>query len=370
MVCAGGGVWNRAQALGNGVVAEVRPAGRQLVLEVTNEGRKRVLQIVLSLGSESEMREIGQAVLTILPDQSLSLLLDGLSWNSGSENRYVLAVYEISGVNERTGRSLIIYRHATLRQNSDPAPGNRLALNPIQRNGRTTESSDLSITRPETSPQPIRQFETFVPPPPVQLQAQLLSNPGNPVGAILSIDLQAERPIEKATLEISYRKYRDSKPVNIERNLNLGFELPDNFADDEGEPSVHYRLLDRDRSLLIEGDLPVSGLTEVEQIGLKDLQTDQPSYRPGDQVRITIFTEGSTRHGINIELAIRNERGEFFHRDQRLIPPNGQDQAPIFIFLIPASIKGPLTIEYQLLDPRQGRLHDAGQRELVIREEM
>lgn len=365
------------QARRESLVAELRPAGRQLVLELSHEGRENSpasqLQIEIALGSETEMRDVGQATLTMPPNQSLSLLLAGLSWNSAGENSYLLTIYEIRG----PSRQLILYRHAVLRPSSDPPPTSSISLAPPRsRRGSTTQPAGRSGTgtsgpgRPETPLATAPRYENFTPPAPIQLQAQLLSNPGNPTGAILSIDLFAERPLLKANLEISLRHHRASQPVNLERQLNLSFELPENFAEGDAEPTVHYRLLDRDRHPLLEGDLPLTSLMATDQVGLLDLQTDQPSYRAGEQVRVTLLIEGSSRQGLKIDLAVRDEKGQYFHRDQRQTGPGNTDPAPFFIFTLPAVIKGPVTIEYQLLDPQQGRLYDAGQRELVVREEM
>jgi hypothetical protein len=379
IITAGGGNSNQAQTVPQGIVAEIRPAGRQLVLELSREGGRRgqtgPLQIVLSLGSESEMREVGQATLSSWPQPAVSLLLNGLSWNSATENTYLLTIYETLSDNANQGRGtvrrLILYRHATLRPNSDPPPTTVLSLSPpasrsTKKNLQiNTQVAPAAEGQAETTP----RYQNFTPPPPVQLQAQLLSSPGSPAAAILSVELYAERPLTKATFEISLRNHRASKPVNLERQLNLTFDLPENFAEGDSEPVVHYRLVDRDRLTLLEGDLPVTTLLEGEDVGLRDLQTDQPSYRAGDQVRITLIIEGSSGQGINIELGVRDEKGQYFHRDQRLLPAGNQDQAPTFNFALPPSIKGPVTIEYQLHDPRQGRLYDAGQRELVIRED-
>ncbi|MFM8393073.1 MAG: hypothetical protein ACKOB4_04025, partial [Acidobacteriota bacterium] len=298
-------------------------------------------------------REIGQATLPV-PRQPLSLLLNGFNWNSTTDNTYILTIYETRGAFRR----LILYRHAALRATSEPPPTTTLSLT-------SRGNIHLPTVSIESAPSTAARIESFTPPAPVQLQAQLLSNPG----ATLSIDLYAERPLLKATFEIRLRNHQASKPVNLERQANLTFELPENFADGETEPTVHYRLLDRDRRTILEGDLPLANLLEPDQVGVNDLQTDQPGYRPGEQVRVTLLIEGTARQGINIEIAVRDEKGQYFHRDQRQISAENHDPAPSFTFTLPATIKGPATIEYQLLDPRQGRLQDAGQRELIIREE-
>ncbi|MFN6201361.1 MAG: hypothetical protein ACK496_02635 [Acidobacteriota bacterium] len=365
---AGGVAWGSDgwQIRRESLVAELRPAGRQLALELSHAGRENSpasqLQIEIALGSETEMRDVGQATLTMPPNQSLSLLLTGLSWNSPAENSYLLTVDEVRGPNRR----LILYRHAVLRPSNDPPPTSSLSLTPP----RSRRASTTQPASPEIPLATAPRYENFTPPAPIQLQAQLLSNPGNPTGALLSIDLFAERPLLKANLEISLRNHRASQPVNLERQLNLSFELPENFSEGDAEPTVHYRLLDRDRRPLLEGDLPLSSLMATDQVGLLDLQTDQPSYRAGEQVRVTLLIEGSSRQGLKIDLAVRDEKGQYFHRDQRQTGPGNTDPAPFFIFTLPAVIKGPVTIEYQLLDPQQGRLYDAGQRELIVREEM
>jgi hypothetical protein len=101
-------------------------------------------------------------------------------------------------------------------------------------------------------------------------------------------------------------------------------------------------------------------------VSLIDLQLDQPAYPPGSTVRMILQLEGQPRSAFNIEISLRDGRGQTFHRDQRLILAESSDPNPTFSLPLPADIRGPVTIEYRLLDQHRGRLFDAGERDLPI----
>lgn len=340
------------------ITGEVRAAGAEVVLELSNPGPtdNRVL-VVITLGNDSEMKEAGRASVLIAGSQSAAYRLRGMSnGGSGGGTRpsfYILTIFRETP----TGRRLIFYRHAPLGAASEAPPAEQLTLTAPPRPGRPVQS---------VAPEPPVRYENYVPPAEIQLEAQLLTGPGEPPTAILAFELFSERTLPNGTFEISLDQFRSARPVSSGRQLLVQFPLPADFDRGEKEPVVHYRLSGSDKRVLLEGDLPLAGLLTSDQVSLIDLQLDQPAYAAGSQVRMTLQLEGQPRAGFNIEISLRDAEGQTFHRDRRLMTAESSDPNPTFSLNLPQGIRGPVTIEYRLLDQQRGRLFDAGERDLPI----
>jgi hypothetical protein len=84
------------------------------------------------------------------------------------------------------------------------------------------------------------------------------------------------------------------------------------------EPVVRYLLRDRHRQIILEGS-PVASLTGSDGVVASDLRFDQSSYLAGDQATLTLLLEGRPNSGINIEISLRDEKGQVFQTEQRYV---------------------------------------------------
>ena len=210
-------------------------------------------------------------------------------------------------------------------------------------------------------------FSNFIPSAGIQLQARILTGSGDPPTAILSLDLYAERRLPKVEVEIRLGNFQSKKTLDVEHQSNVSFDLPAGFENGEAEPVARYRLIGRDRRPILEGELVLASLVGSDSVALADLRTDRPSYQSGDSAMITLLLEGRPQTGINIELSFRDEKGQIFQNEQRQLLSGNYDPAPNFTVLIPSGIEGPVTLEYRILDIRNGRLHDAGQHSIIVK---
>lgn len=344
------------------LAADLRLSGNRLVLEVDNNGTGsgKVL-ISIALGPESAISDLGRTTIEVRPERSLRFLLSNAVWNGAEEASYILTIRDVTGPRGR----LLLYQHARLRRSETALPTTNLALvlETVVRGAGNGSVAGGSPAGPEPA---TRRYDNVTPPPDIQLQARLLAGPGDPPVGVLALDLYAERPRQRVEVEIRLGEYQAKRTIDIERQMNLSFNLPSGFESSESDPVVHYRLRDRDRHILLEGDLALATLLGSDGTAVTDLQMDQPSYRPGDPARITLLLESRPLSGLNIELTLRDSQGQIFQSEQRQMMPENYDPAPSFTLIIPAGIRESITIEYRVLDIRNGRLYDSGQREVLV----
>ena len=363
---------------GIGLVADLKVAGDRLVLEIENPGDfAGPIVVTIALDTEAEINDLGQASIEIQPRQSVLFLLSNAVRNRTVEASYILTIRDVTKpaltkpVLTKPGGRLLLYRHARLRQTNSPLPTASLTLVPITgRRASTARAGALAAgTTTTESPAPTPRYDNFTPPPDIQLQARLLAGAGDPPVAVLALDLYAERPRPKIDVEIRLGDYQTKRTINIDRQTSLSFNLPAGFEKGETEPVVRYLLRDRDRRTILEGELALASLIGPEGVVVTDLQMDKPSYQPGEQATITLLLEGRPLAGVTVELSLRDQKGQVFQSEQRQMLPESFEPAPAFTLNIPAGISDSITIEYRVLDLRNGRLYDAGQREILIRVE-
>lgn len=336
------------------LLAELENNRGQLALNLTNHtGRELRLKARISLGTETEMKEVGMVDFRLLANQTV---IYGLTGAAPSGTHYILAIYR--------EEKLLFYKHAPLRGATEGEPTAFLSLLPARRAGATTNTTGNPASTVAAAPTEARPAEmgNFVPPPEVQLQARLLADEKENETFVLSFDLHAERPIYQATFAISLGKFKDSKPVSINRQSLLQFKLPEVIEEEQ----VQYTLTAKDGRLLLKGELLLSKLMEEDFVTVNDIRLDQAGYSAGETVRLLTILDGKTQHGYRIEIAVRDGRGNFFHRDQRLVPPDSQEPAQEFSFTLPAQVAGPIIVEYRVFDAQSGTLYDSGEREIPL----
>jgi len=350
------------------LAADLKLSGNRLVLEIDNNSASAgTILIAIALGPETAISNLGRTTIEVGPHQSLRFLLSNAVWSNADEASYILTIRDVT----RPRGRLLLYQHARLRRTESSLPNTSLALTAetaarVAVNGTVGGRGGATAGASASQDPPAGYHENFTPPPDIQLQARLLAGPGEPPAAILALDLYAERARQRVEVEIGLGEYRSKRTIDIERQVNLSFNLPAGFESGGGDPVVHYRLRDRDRHIILEGDLALATLLGSEGAVVTDLQMDQPSYQPGAPARITLLLEGRPLAGISIELSLRDSQGQIFQSEQRQMAPESYDPAPSFTFIIPAAIRESVTIEYRVLDSRNGRLFDGGQREVPV----
>lgn len=350
------------------VAAELKLAGDELILEFDNESDAsgRIL-ITIALGDDSEIRELGQSVLEVRPRESGRYLLSNPIIRKSTDSSYILTIRDVTV----TGGRLLLYQHARVRTSTQPIPAAKLALGVATERAASIPRFNLPSAGEKAGGTltPPGRPESYTPRPDIQLQARLLAGPGDPPVGILSFDLYAERPQQKVDVEIALANFRAKRTISIDQQSNVQFELPAGFDKMMAEPVVHYLLRDRHRQIILEGDLPVASLTGSDGVVASDLRFDQSSYLAGDQATLTLLLEGRPNSGINIEISLRDEKGQVFQTEQRYVLTENFDPAPGFTLRIPSGLSGTLTVDYRILDIGNRKLYDAGQRDILVRVE-
>ena len=369
---------------GPDIAAELKSSGGRILIEISNGGSLPLsLTLDIALGTDTEIADAGRVNLRLEAQLTKSYELRGLPPSSPAPTHYVLSIHSSgqksglaraaiksplemaeNGRNPKNNGPLLLYRHAVLRQSSDPLPTEFLTVTTLKKGQSRLASTRSTEKAEEPAPPPV--YENFVPKTEIQLQARLLAGTDNPEIAILSFELFSERPVTEATLEIRIGKFEARKPVSISGQSLVQFELPPNLDAGDEEASIHYRLASRERRTLLEGDLLLAKLIEDDGIVLSDIQFDQPSYPAGASVRMILQLNGRSRSGFTIEITVRDGSGQIFHRDQQLFPPGSNETSPPFNFNLPGDLEGPVVVEYRILNTRSSGLYDAGDRSFPI----
>ena len=369
---------------GPDIAAELKSSGGRILIEISNGGSLPLsLTLDIALGTDTEIADAGRVNLRLEAQRTESYELRGLPPSSPAPTHYVLSIHSSgqksglaraaiksplemaeNGRNPKNNGPLLLYRHAVLRQSSDPLPTEFLTVTTLKKGQSRLASTRSTEKAEEPAPPPV--YENFVPKTEIQLQARLLAGTDNPEIAILSFELFSERPVTEATLEIRIGKFEARKPVSISGQSLVQFELPPNLDAGDEEASIHYRLASRERRTLLEGDLLLAKLIEDDGIVLSDIQFDQPSYPAGASVRMILQLNGRSRSGFTIEITVRDGSGQIFHRDQQLFPPGSNETSPPFNFNLPGDLEGPVVVEYRILNTRSSGLYDAGDRSFPI----
>ncbi len=328
-----------------------------LRLNLTNESAREFRGFArISLGSDSEQKEIGMAALT-LPPQETSLLKLASVVVSGSH--YTLAIFDQE-------LKLVLFRIAPIKRVSDSTPEIAVQLTPVstkpaRSNPAITASS---ANRPASAATTVQVDPANTVPETVEIQIQprLLAgeSPADPY--ILAFELVAQRPINDATMTVTIGSLKESKPVSINRQSSLQFKMPEFLQDQR----ISYQLTHKNGRLLAKGETDIGQLMTDDVITVAEVQTDRPSYELGDSARLTVVLEGRSPKGYRLEVTAKDGRGNVFFRDQRLGGANDQATPQEFNINLPRDLTLPLIFDYKVYDVESSQLFDSGDHEITI----
>lgn len=324
----------------------------KLRLALTNNSAKEFNGVArIGLGSNEEQKEIGEIPVTLSPNETSLLQVNGAT---PAGDHYTLAIYDHSG-----GR--LFYRIAPLRQISDPTPATAVAMTPVQQQRHKAGISN-NVTS-VLAPSPSKSDEFAIAATQVQVKTRLLASDDGGDSFTLFFELRTQKSVSTATLAISAGKLKDQKQISINPQANVEFKLPDSLDTEK----VTYALTDKTGRILAKGELNLVKLMDEDSVTVSDIRTDRPSYQPGETVRVTARLDGKSQSGYRFEVSARDGLSQTLFRDQKVV---GKDESLLnsleFAFILPASPSAPIVFEFRIFDAETGLLFDSGEREIPL----
>lgn len=326
----------------------------QLRLNLTNNSAVEFRGFArLSLGSDSDQKEIGQLELTLPAQETRLLRLSGVA---ASGNHYTLTIYDRKG-------GLVFSKIAPLKQVSDPTPELIVTLSPVS----AVRSKSSSPSSPQTSPPTMGSTDANDPvvvSPDVQVQARLLASETDSDQFVIAFELSAPRPVYNATLSVTSGKRQESKPVSINLQSSIQFKMPDQPALEQ----ISYVLTNKSGRVLAKGEIDLGQLMADDTVTVADIRTDRSGYDPGDSAKLTFVLEGKSPRGYRIEMAIKDGQGTVISRDQKQSSANDSSTTHEFSVALPRALTAPVVVEFKIFDADNGLLFDSGEREIPLNE--
>lgn len=333
----------------------------KLRLNLTNNAAQEFRGVVrISLGSDTEQREIGELALQLAP-QDITLLT--LANASPSGQQYTLTIYDQKG-------ALVIYKVSTIQRVSDTTPSRTVqlipskTLRPARANTANAPLGNPSRNQVETPTEVSVTDEAARLASSVQVQAHLLAGTETPESFAVAFELSSQRPFYNATLAISVGKHKDSKPTSVNRTTHVEFKLPGHLETDR----IAYVLNQKDGRILAKGEIQISQLMAEDTITVADIRTDRASYELGQLARVTVVLDGKSRNGYRLEVQAKDGQGLSFFSDQRQVSAEDTTKLHEFTITLATNASTPLTFEFRIFDLATGLLFDSGERTIPLTE--
>ncbi len=333
----------------------------KLRLNLTNNAAQEFRGVVrISLGSDTEQREIGELALQLAP-QDITLLT--LANASPSGQQYTLTIYDQKG-------ALVIYKVSTMQRVSDTTPSRTVqlipskTLRPARANTANTALGTSNRNPVETPTEVSVTDEAARLASSVQVQAHLLAGTETPESFAVAFELSSQRPFYNATLAISVGKHKDSKPTSVNRTTHVEFKLPGHLETDR----IAYVLNQKDGRILAKGEIQISQLMAEDTITVADIRTDRASYELGQLARVTVVLDGKSRNGYRLEVQAKDGQGLSFFSDQRQVSAEDTTKVHEFTITLATNASTPLTFEFRIFDLATGLLFDSGERTIPLTE--
>ncbi len=330
----------------------------QIRLNLTNNSDREFRGTArISLGTDSEQREIGRVALRLPPQETV---LFNLNSAGASGSHYNLSIYDQKSV-------LIFFKTAPIKQVSDPTPAIAATVTPV------TKRSNPGSTAPASSPNVIRT-------PPstaskaksegsgeVQVQARLIpseSGENNTDQFVIKFEITSPSSIDNGTFTITIGKFKESQPISINGQTSIQFKLPDDIDTER----ISYQLMNRGGGLLANGEIDLGKMLEDDFISVSDIRTDKQSYDPGESAKVTVILEGKSPGGYRLEVSAKEGEENVFFQDQKQISGNDETKPQEFTVSLPRNPTGPVVFEFKIYNSESGLLLDTGEREISVKE--
>ena len=138
---------------GPDIAAELKSSGGRILIEISNGGSLPLsLTLDIALGTDTEIADAGRVNLRLEAQRTESYELRGLPPSSPAPTHYVLSIHSSgqksglaraaiksplemaeNGRNAKNNGPLLLYRHAVLRQSSDPLPTEFLTVTTLKK---------------------------------------------------------------------------------------------------------------------------------------------------------------------------------------------------------------------------------------------
>jgi hypothetical protein len=312
----------------------------------------------ISLGSDSEQKEIGQVELVVPAQETRIFKLTSVT---ASGSHFTLAIYHQKGV-------LVLYQIAPIKSVSDSMPETAVILTPLtgtsHRPNSVPEVNNVSLPASTTGknnhhhPGSNIVAEALV-------QARLVADEGETDSFLIAFELSSQQPVKDATLAIKNGQFNDSKPLSLPgngRQAVIKFKLPDQLENEQ----ISYELANQEGRLLAKGELNLEQLIAGDSVTVLDIRTDRQSYDPGDSAKLIILLEGKSPRGYRIEVSAKDGRGKVFFRDQKQVVADHQTMTQEFDIALPSDLSSPVHFEFKIYDGETKLLFDSGEREISI----
>jgi hypothetical protein len=325
----------------------------QIRLNLTNNSPREFRGAgVIGIGSETELKEIGQLTLTLAPLESALLHLSGVAPYG---NQFSLKVFDQNG-------ALVYYKIAPIKNVTDSTPAVWVTLSPASKTGAVAISRDKPSPRLPDSALPANSPNGATAVAEVTIKGRLLAGQSENDPFILAFEMTAARPVSDATLSITLGKHKDSKPVSIKRDLTVEFKLPDQLDNER----ISYEMTAKDGRVIVKGELGLDQLMAEDFVTVTDIRTDKSSYEPGDQVNVTVQLEGKSPHGYRLEAVVKDGQGVILLQEQYQARADDQTNSQSFTITLPRELTSPVVLEFKLFDAETGLLFDSGEREIPV----
>lgn len=324
----------------------------QLRLNLTNNSPREFRGTgVIGLGGDSEQKDIGQLALALPPGETTLLQLSGVS---PSGNQFSLKIFDQSGV-------VAFYKIAPIKHVSDSTPAIAVTLSPVSKQRDiTVSSSKPSSPNAAATVNPAAVAAPAI--AEVTIKGRLLAGQSETDPFVVAFEMTAARPIYDAALSITLGKFKDRKPVSLNRNLTVEFKLPEEFDSER----IGYELTAQNGRVIAKGELDLDQLMAEDFVTVADIRTDKSSYEPGESVQVTVLLEGQSPNGYRLEILVKDGQGNSVFRDQYQTNGDNQPNTQGFTVSLPREISSPVMLEFKIYDHETGRLFDSGEREIPI----
>ena len=327
------------------LVASLENHNGQYLLNLTNNTERELRGSArLSLGADGAQVEAGQLPIVIPANETKLYLLKGLSVNG---EHYTLRLYDGNG-------ALLFYKIAAVRRVSDGV------VTQAETVALSGSSKPAAIAAPSVTPavsQPVTESD-------IQVKTRIAAGaqPDDPF--IIAFELAGQRSLFDATFNVAIGQAKMSKPVSINRQAVVEFNMPAEV----GDGKISYTLLRKDGSVAAQGETSLDKLFTEDVVTVSDIRTDKISYTPGETAKLTIVLEGGSKEGYRLEITAHDAQDEQFFTTT-LYGKGGEraGEQPLNLSL-PTDSKERVVVKFKLFDTVNGALFDSGERELAIRE--
>ena len=330
------------------LVASLENHNGQYLLNLTNNTERELRGVAhLSLGTDKTQTEVGQLSIIVPANETKLYLLKGLV---AQGEFYTLRLYNPE-------KALLFYKIAAVRRVSD-AILTQAETVALSGEGNTTNHASATA-----APVAIPAVSQTLPNE-IQIKLRVVAGAEPDDMFQIAFELSGQRSLFDATLQFALGTTKATKPVSINRQAVVEFNVPSEV----GDGKITYVLTRKDGSIAAQGETTLDKLFADDSITVSDIRTDKTGYAPGETARLTIVLEGGSKEGYRLEITAHDvQDSQFF---STVLYGKGGEKAgeqPLQLSL-PNDLKERVVVKFRLYDAANNALFDSGEREITISE--